>query len=97
MKLFSRGNNDQKEIDLEGMSASMMLSQRDASTAMEADAFNLNVETNADTNTQKRLCRDCMELTSDPIGADTDALTVEVTLLTTGAMAGVLWLAIASG
>ena len=47
--------------------------------------------------TQIKKCRDCNEIQTDVLAPGTDSLKVEATLLTAGAMAGVLWLTLLSG
>ena len=90
-------NQGQQGLDLGGMSASMVLSQLDGSTPKEVDAFQIDGAANTGNHLQKKSCRDCMELTSGEFGSGTESLDVEATLLTTGALAGLLWLAITSG
>ena len=97
VKYINSGNNGQQGFDLGGMSASMVVGQLDGTTPMEVDTFEIDAETNTGRTMQKKTCRDCMELKSGQFGSETEALKVETTLLTTGAMAGVLWLAILSG
>ena len=46
---------------------------------------------------QTKKCRDCTEIRTDPLAPGTDSLKVQATLLTAGAVAGVLWLTLLSG
>ena len=46
---------------------------------------------------EKEVCRDCLDLGTGALPQGTDSLKVEARLLTTGAVAGVLWLAVMSG
>ena len=90
------GKRDQKGLNLEGKTASMVASQLNG-TPIEVDTFEADTETANGDTTQTKRCRDCMELQTDPFRADIESLQFGTRLLTTGAMAGVLWLAIASG
>ena len=87
--------------ELEGKRLSMVASKPDQSTPMEVDTFNVeaDVADNGDTKDPGPgdSCRDCMELESQQFKKGTKGLKAEARMLTTGAVAGVLWLAIMSG
>ena len=46
---------------------------------------------------KRKGCRECVELETDVLPPDVDSLRVESTLMSTGAIAGILWLALGSG
>lgn len=99
---WANNNNDQQllqpGLNFEGMSVSTVLSLQDETTPTEVDAFQIEAQSIAGApHVQKKSCRDCMELTSDQLGSGTGGLKVKATLLTTGGMAGLLWLAVLSG
>ncbi len=80
------------------MSASMVLSDKNGTAPIEVDTFKTDAglaEGEAPVQSQK--CRDCIDLETKPFEPDTSFLKTEVRLLTTGAAAGILWLAIMSG
>ena len=99
----NNNNNDQEPLlqpglDFEGMSISTVLSLKDGTTPTEVDSFQIEADSSAGApRVQKKSCRDCTELTSDQLSSETGGLKVKATLLTTGGMAGLLWLAILSG
>ena len=95
IKYISWGNNQQQNNDLEGKMASMLVSQQDGTTPIEVDTLEVDTETAG--VVQENRCRDCVELKTTRFGADTRNLRFQTRLLTAGTMAGVLWLAIASG
>ena len=97
IKLIKWGDNDERTLSLEGRKASMVASGLDESTPLEVDTFEVDTETTASSNNQNSKCRDCVRLETDEFEATTEGLKVQTTLLTTGAVAGVLWLAIMSG
>ena len=97
IKYINWGDNHEGGMALEGMAASLVASQLDGKTPFEVDSFEVDTETTADSSGQKKKCRDCVELETDKFEATTEGLKIQTTLLTTGAMAGVLWLAIMSG
>ena len=95
VKYINWGNNHRQEgFDLEGKIASMVVSQQDETTPMEVDTLAVDTKTNG---VGQNRCRDCVELKTVPFEADTNNLRFQTKLLTVGTMAGVLWLAIASG
>ena len=94
---ISWGDHRQQGLHLGGTQASVVVSQPDETTPMEVAAFRVDAETTSMSSVQKNTCRDCLELETDQFRPRTEGLKVQTTLLTTGAMAGVLWLAIISG
>ena len=92
---ISWGNDRQQDLDLEGKMASMVVSQEDGTTPIEVDTLEADAETAGAVQTSR--CRDCVDLKTDFFEANTNNLRFQTKLLTAGAMAGVLWLAIASG
>ncbi len=97
VKYINWGENQRQSLDLEGKTASMVVSRLDGTTPVEVDTFEADTETTIGGAVQTRRCRDCMELQTDRFAADTEGLKLGTRLLTAGAMAGVLWLAIGSG
>ena len=79
----------------------MVMSGVDGATPIEADTFDImswiDEVIDPDKSMKENKCRDCMSLKADRLAADTKALKAEATLLTTGAMAGILWLGFMSG
>ncbi len=79
----------------------MVVSKPDLNTPLEVDKFNVEAEVigNDDIKDSGALdkCRDCMELETQQFKKGTESLKAEARLLTTGVMAGVLWLAVMSG
>ena len=96
VKYIKWGENEQS-VDLAGKMASMVMSQSDGTTPVEVDTFEADGQTSGSGPAQTSQCRDCMELKTDKFGANTESLNLQTRLLTVGGMAGVLWLAIASG
>ena len=84
-------------LDLEGKRAQMVVSQVDGTTPLEVDTFDVETLNATGNAVQSKKCRDCLELKTDTFGPDIDGLKAEVTLLTTGAIAGILWLVVLSG
>ena len=96
IKYINWGNNNRQQgLDLEGKMASMVVSQQDGTTPIEVDTLAADTETAGAVQTNR--CRDCVELETDPFEANANNLRFQTKLLTAGTMAGVLWLAIASG
>ena len=87
--------------ELEGKRMSMFVSKPDQSTPLEVDRFDVEAEVADDGNGKDPgagdRCRDCMELETQQFKQGTESLKAEARMLTTGAIAGVLWLAIVSG
>ena len=88
----------------DAVQASMVMSRTDESTPVEVAGFEVDaVETTAEADGKNGVvrktsrCRDCLELETKRLGPGVEALKVQTTLLTTGAVAGVLWLAVVSG
>ena len=65
-------------------------------SSLGVDAWNTG-ETVDNKAVQSEKCRNCMEVSTDTLEPKTDSLRVEATLMTTGAMAGILWLGLMSG
>lgn len=83
---------------LGNMTASMVLSNKNGTAPIEVDTFATDAGvTGGQVPMQSDKCRDCMDLETKPFQPETDSLKTEVKLLTTGAAAGILWLAIMSG
>ena len=88
-------------FSLDDMQVYAAMSESDETTAMELS----NLEVDA-SNSRKMVdegavqsfrCRNCVDLNTDSFNADTNALKVQATLLTSGAMTGILWLGLLSG
>ena len=86
----------------------MVVSQPDGSTPLEVDRFAVEpvigtgqLGTNGGGTAVvagvQSQCRDCMELETQQFVRGTEGLRAQATLLTTGAAAGILWLALVSG
>ena len=78
-----------------------VMSKVDTRTPFEVDTYDIDawvhgsrIEAGA---LQSKKCRDCMDLVTDAFEPKTDALKIEAILLTTGAAAGILWLAFMLG
>ena len=85
-------------FDLNDLSASMIVSDRNGSTPIEVDTFQAEAGVSGDVkSTQVKKCRDCLDLETEKFRPDTDFLKTDVRLLTTGAAVGIFWLAIMSG
>ena len=88
-----------KIFDVE--TAYAVVSKMDKSTPMGVDSLRIGawMESSvlAKGSVQSKKCRNCVELETDKLRPDTDSLKVEATLLSTGAVAGILWLALSSG
>ena len=78
-----------------------VLSKKDLSTPMETDSMGIGSwvasSSLAKGSVQTKTCRDCVELETDTLQPTPDSFKLEATLLSTGAMAGILWLFLASG
>ena len=86
--------------DLEGKRLSMIVSKKDMSTPLEMDTLNVEVEGAGSGSGEAGgidKCRDCMDLETEQFRKGTDSLKAQARMLTTGAVAGVLWLALMSG
>ena len=79
----------------------MLVSKPDQSTPIEVDTFDVEAEVagNGDTASPGTVdkCRDCMDLETQQFKKGTESLKAGATMLSTGAIAGVLWLAVMSG
>ena len=84
-------------LDLGGKQARMVASKADGTTPLEVDTFGVVAVDAMGEAVQSNKCRDCMELKTDKFEPKTDGLKAQATLLTTGAVAGILWLAVLSG
>jgi hypothetical protein len=76
--------------------AYMVVSKDDGSTPTEVDAFDIDAWPEVG-SMQRQECRDCMNIETEALGSDINALKAEVRLLTTGAAAGILWMALIAG
>ena len=83
--------------DLEGKRAQMVVSKLDGTTPLEVDRFDVKTFNATGNTVQTKECHDCLQLKTDTFGPDTNSLKAEATMLTTGAVAGILWLAVMSG
>ena len=81
------------EIEFGGRRANVMVSKSDKTTPLEVDSLTVQ----AGLLDQSRKCRDYVELSTDIFQADTERLKTEVELLTTGAVTGIMLLALMSG
>ena len=77
-------------------SASIIMSGSDGTTSKEVDTFNIDSWPEIGSKRSQK-CRDCTNLQTDLIKSDIKALKAEAKLLTAGAAAGILWLALMSG
>ena len=84
-------------VDLGGKQVRMMASRMDGVTPIEVDTFDITAVDGMGNLTQDEMCRDCTELKTRTLGPATDGLRAQVRLLSTGAFAGILWLAVMSG
>ena len=84
-------------------SASIAVSQVDGETPIEADTLELAAwngnegEISGAGGPQSHKCRDCTDLEVAKLPSDTEHLKLEASMLTAGAMAGILWIAVMSG
>ena len=97
IKYINWGKNEQGDLALEGTSANLVASQLDLQTPMEVDTFKIDADISNHTSGTEKKFRDCMKLRTDRFGPDTEGLKIETTLLSAGAMAGILWIALLSG
>ena len=105
---YNQGNKSRQKTELEGSRASMVVSQPDGNTPLEVDTFAVEPIAAADhlgadgegaatVHSLQSKCRDCVELETQQFAKGTEGLRAQATLLTTGAAAGILWLAVLSG
>ena len=86
-----------------GSIVSLVMSQIDGGTPIEVDTFEVGAWTDADRQmgdkkaVQSKKCRDCLDLEIDKLAPDPEHLKLEATMLTAGAIAGILWVGIMSG
>ena len=97
IKYINWGKHEQENLALEGTSANIVASQLDLQTPMEVDTFKIDADISNHTSGTEKKCRDCMKLRTERFGPDTEGLKIETTLLSAGAMAGILWIALLSG
>lgn len=82
---------------LEGKRLSMVASKIDERTPLQVDTFGVVSRGVSGKGGGIDKCRDCMELETEQFRKGTESLRAEARMLTTGAVAGVLWLALMSG
>lgn len=81
--------------------AHAILSKSDKKTLIETES--MSVEAWGDSvalakgAVQTKTCRHCADLETDVLPLNTDSLRVEATLMSTGAIAGIIWLALSTG
>ena len=86
------------DLNLSNTSASMVLSDISGTRPIEVDTLRVDAGVGGEADPrQSKKCRDCIDLETDRFEPDTDFLKTQTRLLTTGAAAGILWLAIMSG
>ena len=95
------------QLPLDGAMASVVVSKGDGLTPVEVKMFDVEARISADgaggasdtgeKRWQSKKCTDCLDLETDAFAKGTDLLRMQTTLLTTGAVAGILWLLITSG
>ena len=90
------GTGSHPVVSFAGKRATMMLSESDGKIPREVDMFVIKAEAVGSVE-QKKRCRDCIELQTDTLAPNIQLLKTETRLLTTGAVAGILWLALMSG
>lgn len=83
-------------FSLGGITMYTAVSEEDQCTPLPLDKLNVAALA-GNTNVQNKTCVDCVDMSTDRFGPKTDSLKVQATLLTTGAMAGILWLGFLSG
>ncbi len=88
-------------FSLDDMQMYASMSESDAKTVvelsrLEVDAWN-GPESVDKAAAQSFRCRNCVDLNTGSFDADTNSLKVQATLLTSGAMTGILWLGLMSG
>ncbi len=97
-----------RTVELEGKMLNMMFSETNGNTPLEADTLaakpifasdhlGADGEGAAFHDDSLKKCRDCMELETQQFEKGVEGLKTQVRLLTTGAAAGILWLALVSG
>lgn len=102
------GNKTGLRTSLVGGKANMMISEPDGTTPVEVDTLLIEpvIATDHSGPTPERLtaahsaqskCRDCVDLRTEQFEKGTEGLRTQATLLTTGAAAGIMWLALLSG
>ena len=90
-------------VQLGNRMASVVLSREDASRPLGAGSMGAayaesgQVLTREEMELQSQTCQDCFELNTPRLAEETDKLKVEASLVTAGAVAGVVWLAVLSG
>ena len=78
-----------------------VISKTDQSTAMTSKRMGIATWNSAALGgrgtVQSKRCRNCADLETDVLAPDMDSLRLEATLMSTGAVAGILWLAMGAG
>lgn len=104
----SRDKSRLRTTELEGKMLNMMFSDSNGNTPLEADTLSAKPifasdhlgadgEGAAFHDDSLQKCRDCMGLETQQFQKGVEGLKTQVRLLTTGAAAGILWLALVSG
>ena len=107
----THGNTNKSRVrtaELQGRMMSMVFSEVDGNTPLEADTLSAKAifasdhlgsdgEGAAFHDSLPAKCRDCMELETQQFEKGTEGLKTTAKLLTTGGAAGILWLALVSG
>ena len=99
------GDGGDSSVELGNRMASVVLSRYDGSTplgvgsmeAAYAESGPVPPPKEADFHQPDRTCEDCFELITPRSAPKTDNLKIEASLVTAGAIGGVLWLAVLSG
>ena len=88
-------------FSLDDMHLYAAVSKSDATTAMELSKLEIDASNTPEpiekAAPQRFRCRNCVDLNTGTLKANTNELKVQATLLTSGAMAGILWLGLMSG
>ena len=94
--IFATGKSELEGFrNLEGLTASMMLSQSDKKTPLEVGAFHAKAGGAPDgTAVQEGQCKDCLDLETARFAKGTNSLEFDATILTAGALSGILWLSL---
>ena len=101
-RVMTGGGGGESDVQLGNRMASVVLSREDGSIPMSADflgaAYAESGTTYGDSmKTNSRSCSDCSELALQKTAPDTNSLKVEASVMTAGAMVGVVWLSLLSG
>ena len=93
-------NKNKLKEEFNGKRLSMVVSKDDMSTPLEMDTLNVEAEVMGSESGETGgidKCRDCIELETEQFRKGTESLKAQARMLTTGAVAGVLWMALLSG